>query len=179
VVTIYSYRVLIAATVPILALSFASFGRAGATARDPIDLSSARRTTGSLDPRVRVPDVRLASERPPRTTPEPLSFRNPFEFAPRRLPSTSPPSSAVLAPPAQVPPAIPPSVVLSLIGVAATTHGDGRVERTAIITGPADALYLVRDGDVVMTRYRVDDVLAGSVRLFDSATGASVSLVIR
>jgi hypothetical protein len=70
-------------------------------------------------------------------------------------------------------------VALSLIGVATTSHADGRVERTAIITGPADALYFVRDGDAVVTRYRVDAVLPDSVRLLDSVTGASVSLIIR
>jgi hypothetical protein len=74
---------------------------------------------------------------------------------------------------------IPPGVGLSLIGIAATSHGDGRVERTAIIIGPADALYFVGDGDTVMSRYRVDAVLPDSVRLLDSVTGASVGLIIR
>ena len=64
--------------------------------------------------------------------------------------------------------------MLSLIGVATTTRPDGHDERTAIIAGAADALYLVREADAVMTRYRVEAVLPDSVRLVDGATGASL-----
>jgi hypothetical protein len=178
-VTIRWYRVLIAAAVPILVLSLASLGRTGAAARDITDLDSVRRVTSSLDPRVPVADLRPAPVHAARPAPKPLSFRNPFEFAPSSLPAPSPAPPVSLAPPPETPPVIPPGVGLSLIGIAATSHGDGRVERTAIIIGPADALYFVGDGDTVMSRYRVDAVLPDSVRLLDSVTGASVGLIIR
>ena len=69
-------------------------------------------------------------------------------------------------------------MTLSLIGVATAALADGGAERTAIIAGPAGALYMVRDGDAVTTSYRVGAVLPESVRLVD-ATGASLSLVMR
>jgi hypothetical protein len=179
VVTIRSYRVLIAAAVPILAMSLASLGRTGAAARDITDLGAVRRVTNCRDPRIPVPDPGRAPVRTPRPAPKPLAFRNPFEFAPSRLPATSALPQVSPAPPPETPPVVPPGVALSLIGVAATSHGDGRVERTAIITGPADALYFVGEGDAVRARYRVDAVLPDSVRLVDFVTGASVSLIIR
>jgi len=171
--------VLVATAVPILGLSLAILGRTGAAAREVTGLDAVRRATGGVDLGTPAPDVRLAPASPSRPAPAPLAFRNPFAFAPPSLPARPAPSPVLLAPPPDLPPAIPTSVALSLIGVATTNGADGRVERTAIITGPADAFYMVRDGDSVMTRYRVDAVLADSVRLLDSATGAPVSLTIR
>jgi hypothetical protein len=170
--------VLIAAAVPIVWVSLASLGRTGAAARDITGLEVVRRPAAGPAPRLLVPDVRLAQLRPAQPTGEPLSFRNPFEFAPRSL-SPRPGPSVSIPPPLGAPRAGPSSVALSLIGIATTSRPDGRAERTAIIAGPADALYLVRDGDAVMMRYRVDAVLPDSVRLVDTATGASLLLTLR
>jgi hypothetical protein len=69
--------------------------------------------------------------------------------------------------------------VLSLIGVATTTHADGRAERTAIIAGgPLDPLYMVREADAVTAQYRVDAILPDRVVLVD-ASGASLRLTLR
>jgi hypothetical protein len=78
-----------------------------------------------------------------------------------------------------VPPDIPPGPALSLIGVATTTRADGRAERTAIITGPIDTLYMVREADAVAARYRVEAILPDSVLLADNATGAPLRLMLR
>jgi hypothetical protein len=124
-----------------------------------------------------VPDVRLAQLRPTQPATEPLLLRNPFAFAPRSVTPTPPPSSISIAPPAEAPPDLPPSV--ALIGIATTSRADGRAERIAIIAGPADALYLVRDGDAVITRYHVEAVLPDSVQLVDDKTGAALRLLLR
>ena len=174
-----TYRVLIATAVPILWMSVTSYVRTGAAARDVADGEPVRRPTGVLAPRGTVPDVRLPELRPALPAPEPVLLRNPFAFAPRSLPPLPEPSPVPIAPPLETPPDIPPSAVLSLIGVATTTRADGRAERTAIIAGPADALYMVRESDAVLTRYRVDAVLPDSVRLVDGATGASLNLTLR
>ena len=172
-------RVLIAAAVPIVGMLLANLGRTGAAARDIPSPEPVRRPAGALAPRLPVPDVRLPELRPTPPAAEPLSSRNPFTFAPRSLPPGPEPSPVSIPPPPQAPPDIPPSVALSLIGVATATRADGRAERTAIIAGPADALYLVRETDAVMTRYRVDAILPESVRLVDGATGASLLLTMR
>jgi hypothetical protein len=168
--------VLIAAAIPILLMSLATLGRSGAAARDITAVETVRRPTGSVPPRVPVQDVRLPQVNPTQPTAELLISRNPFAFAPRSLPPSPPPSPVSIAPLPEAPPDIPPS--LSLIGVATTTRADGRAERTAVIAGPADALYFVREGDVVMTRYRVDAVLPDSVLLVDGATSTSLKLTM-
>ena len=158
----------------------ANLGRTGAVARDTSDSETVRRPAADPAAHAAVPDVRLALSRPAQPAREPLLLvRDPFAFAPRSLPPTPPSSPISIAPPPDLPPDAPPSLALSLIGVATTSHVDGRAERTAIIAGAADALYMVRAGDAVTTRYRVDAVLDDSVRLVDAATGASMNLVLR
>jgi hypothetical protein len=171
-----SYRVLIAAAVPILWLTLASFGRTGATAGE---ITVRRPTVSGPAPRLPVPDVQLAQEHPTQPISRLAFSRNPFAFAPRSLSPPPVPSPVSMAAPPAALPDLPSSVALSLIGVATTTRGDGRTERTAIIAGPGDALYLVRETDAVMARYRVDAVLPDSVLLVDGATGASLRLQMR
>ena len=160
-------------------MMLANLGRTGAVARDIVDPAPARRAASGLGPRVPMPDVRLPQLRPAQPAPEPLSSRNPFTFAARTISPEPEPSPVSIPQAPQALPDLPPSVALSLIGVATTTRADGRAERTAIIAGPADALYFVRDGDAVMTSYRVDAVLPDSVVLVDGTTGVSRRLVLR
>jgi hypothetical protein len=171
--------VLVAAAVPIVWMVIVSLGRTGAVARDMPDSETVRRPAGNPAPHAPMPDVRLALSRPPQPATEPLLRRDPFAFAPRILPPAPPSPPISIVPPPDLPPATPPSVALSLIGVATSSRTDGRAERTAIIAGDAGALYMVRDGDAVTTRYRVDAVLEDSARLIDVATGASMHLIIR
>lgn len=174
-----SYRVLIAAAVPILWMILANLGRTGAAAPNITDLETTRRPTGGLAPSGPVPDVRLEQLRPREPVREPLLSRNPFALAPFSLPATPGPLPVSTPSTPEAPPDIPPSAAFSLIGVATTTRADGRAERTAIITGPVDALYMVREADAVTTRFRVDAVLPDSVLLVDGATGSSLRLSLR
>jgi hypothetical protein len=168
--------VVIAATVPILWMILANLGSTRAAARDITGREAVRRPTSGFAARAPVPEVQLAQLQRTQQAAEPLSSRNPFAFAPRSLSPGPRPSPVTTAPPPEAPPDIPSSV--ALIGVATTSGVDGRAGRTAIIAGPADALYFVRDGDTVMTRYRVDAVLPDSVMLVDDATRMSVRLRI-
>ena len=161
-----SYRVLLGAALPILWIVVANPGRAEPPAR-------------RIAPRVPVPDVRPAPPNLTQPVSESLSIiRNPFAYAPRQVPIPLPVPIAIAAP-AETAPDNPPSVALALIGVATASLATGGVERTAIIAGPAGALYMVRDGDLVTARHRVDAVLPDGVVLVDGATGASLHLVLR
>lgn len=113
---------------------------------------------------------RLARAPAPRTQP-----RNPFAFAPAPKPASPP------APPAAesvAPPSIPAEPALSLIGMAEDRTPDGPV-RTAIVTGPAGELFMVRVGDQVSPRYRVRTIGADAVELTDLITGAVRRLALR
>ena len=171
-----SHRVLIAVTVPIVLMILANLGRTWAAAGDVTGLEVVRRPARDSRPRVPAPDVQpvqLLPTEPPR---ELVLSRNPFTFEVRSVAAAPAPAPVPIAPPLQAS-LDPPS--LSLIGIATTTRADGRAERTAVITDPANAIYFAREGEAVMTRYRVDAVLPDSVRLVDEATGASLSLLMR
>jgi hypothetical protein len=175
----HSYRALIAAAVPILLLVLANVGRTDADARVVNARQPVRRPAAAPGPSISLPDVRLAQLCPTEPTREPLLSRNPFAYAPRPLLATVAPSAVSIASQPEAHPDIPPSVPLSLIGIATTTRADGRVERTAVIAGPVDALYMVREADAVTARYRVDAVLPERVVLVDGATGVSLRLTMR
>jgi len=174
-----SYRVLIAAAVPILLLIVTSLGRAGAARDIPIagpESSIVRDPVRRPSAPAAMPDVRLAQLDPAPPDRVPTLARNPFEYAPRSAPPPPAPPPVAIAPP-PVPLVIPPSVSLSLIGVATNTRADGRVERTAIIAS-RDTLYMVREADAVTAGYRVDAVSSDSVLLVDAA-GAPLRLHLR
>jgi hypothetical protein len=67
--------------------------------------------------------------------------------------------------------------VLKLIGIAEDAQPDGIV-RTAIVSGLGD-VFLVKPGDMVGERYRVEQVSSEAVRLTDTTTAASSTLVLR
>jgi hypothetical protein len=66
---------------------------------------------------------------------------------------------------------------LTPIGIAEDTQSDG-VARTAIVSGSND-LFLVKRGDTLAGRYRVDQVSSDAVRLTDTTTDESSTLVLR
>jgi len=118
--------------------------------------------------------VRLAPPDLTQPVSEPLSiFRNPFAYSPRQAPAIPAPSPIAIAAPADVPPD------LALLGVATASLAEKGVERTAIIAGPAGALYMVREADMVTPRFRVGAVQPDSVLLVDADTGVSLRLVLR
>ena len=104
--------------------------------------------------------------------------RNPFSFAPAADSRTAPfrrsasPTVAEAAPPIAVAP------VLALMGVAEDAVA-GAVHRTAIIGGPADALYMVAEGETVADRYQVTSIGADAVELKDLLTGGYRRLAMR
>jgi len=67
--------------------------------------------------------------------------------------------------------------VLQLIGVAEDDTPDGAV-RTAIVSGLGD-VFLVKSGDTISGRYRVEQVSSDAVQLTDSTTSATTTLTLR
>lgn len=70
-----------------------------------------------------------------------------------------------------------PKPLLQLIGVAEDTTPDGAV-RTAIVSGLGD-VFLVKAGDTISGRYRVEVVSADAVQLTDSTTSTTTTLTLR
>jgi hypothetical protein len=107
-----------------------------------------------------------------------LARRDPFVFAPDDVPVKPAPSRIGRAAPQPPRADDAPAIPLSLIGIAASDV-DGRVERTALITGPGDALFYAREGDTVLARFRADAVQPDRVLLTDLVTGSPSSLMLR
>jgi hypothetical protein len=101
---------------------------------------------------------RLASPPAPQ-----VPARNPFMFRPREMPPPrpAPPVRRLEAPP---PAALPDEPPLVLIGVAEEHTPVGPV-RTAMIAAEGNELFLVKAGDTVLGRYRVERVGADAVEL--------------
>jgi len=176
-----SYRVVIVAAAPILLMALANLERTGEAAfAGRREIAVGTKVPAGVGPRPRpaVPDVQPVQLLPIEPAREVVLSRNPFTFAPRSLPPAPAPAPIAL-PPLPDTPDVPPGPDLSLIGVATTARADGQVERTAIVAGPAGALYMARETDAVAGRYRVEAVTPDSVVLADGATGASLRLVLR
>ena len=103
--------------------------------------------------------------------------RNPFQFAPR---VTAAPKRAVsVAPPAAVE-SVPvlPEPQLSLVGIAEDAAAAGPV-RTAIVTLEGGDTLLLRAGEFIGARYRVQSIGADAVELADLTNGTVRRLVLR
>ena len=72
---------------------------------------------------------------------------------------------------------LPVTVPFKLVGLAEDAGPTGPV-RTAVISGPGE-LFVVRDGEMVTSRYRVASVWQDRVELTDLQTGSIVRLVFR
>lgn len=142
------------------------------------DQEERRATGGEEQPAPALFDVDEASTRIRRVqekSPAPLEGgRNPFEFA---RPPAPPPAAAPAAPPADaIAPPAPPLFTLS--GIADKTGGDGKMVRTAIISGLGQ-LYFVKTGDTVTTRYTVIAIGSDAIELRDAATGETLRLALQ
>lgn len=102
--------------------------------------------------------------------------RNPFAFAPKPVLRPARTPAALSATPS--PPVFPPEPALSLIGLAEDASPKGPI-RTAIISAGADELFLVKVGDFIGARYRVDAIGADAVELFDLTTSSVRRLALR
>lgn len=110
----------------------------------------------------------------------PTRSRDLFRFAARPAtrpvaPTTDAPQAVDTATRADTPVAPKPS--LQLIGVAEDETPDGAV-RTAIVSGLGD-VFLVKTGDIISGRFRVEQVSADAVQLTDSTTSATTTLTLR
>jgi hypothetical protein len=110
---------------------------------------------------------RLHERLRPAATPE--HNRNLFQFAARAaapLPVVAPPPVAPLPPP-------PVELPFKLIGIAEDSGS-----RTAILSSPAQLL-MVKDGDLVASKYRVSAISADSIELSDTADGSTRRLALK
>jgi hypothetical protein len=105
-----------------------------------------------------------------------LPLRNPFVFGSRPTVHTRPP--AVRQIPEVVQPLSPPEPMLSLIGIAEDQGPKGAV-RTAIITGDADAVFVLVVGETLLDRYTVEAIGADAVELKDGVTNLTRRLALR
>ena len=77
--------------------------------------------------------------------------------------------------PVPAPPAPRPS--MELIGIAEESDGD-RIVRTAIISGEGE-LFLVKEGETVTSRFRVERISAGVVELIDRESAVPIRLALK
>jgi hypothetical protein len=75
-------------------------------------------------------------------------------------------------------PSAPPEPVLALAGIAEQRAGTG-VMRTAVIVGPGDELFMLREGQSLLGRYSVTAIGPDVVELRDSVTGLPRRLALR
>ena len=103
--------------------------------------------------------------------------RNLFEFGAARAPQIAAAApTPVVEPPKPVAPEPPP---LTLIGVAEDPGAAGGTPvRTAIISGRGQ-LFLVKEGEVVASRYRVTSIGADAVDLTEATDGSLLHLVLK
>jgi hypothetical protein len=101
--------------------------------------------------------------------------RNPFAFVPKHVPARVVSTPLAVIPPA---PVILPEPVLLLVGVAADQTAAGLV-RTAIITTESGEMLMLKAGDFIGARYRVESVGTDVVELSDRANGTIRRLALR
>jgi hypothetical protein len=104
--------------------------------------------------------------------------RNPFAFAPTEVPRVRPVRPAPTTSPAEPPAAPIAEPSLALIGVAEDQSEKGTL-RTAIISADSGELLMVRVGEFIGARYRVQAIGADAVELSDLVTGAVRRLALR
>ena len=148
--------------------------------RDVVPARSARRSTPSAEAVARDVQAEAARlrERLQRAPIPDSNPRNPFAFGTAR--STRPSPGVVHATVADAPEAVsaPPIPPLALIGMAEDSTAKG-LRRTAVLSGAADAVYFVSEGDTLMDRYRVTKIGADAVELEDLMTHGLRRLAMR
>jgi len=103
--------------------------------------------------------------------------RNPFAFAPKPVRPTRSAGTTSKSGPASFPTVVS-EPVLGLIGLAEDHSPEGPV-RTAIISAEGGELFIVKAGEFIGARYRVQRVGADAVELTDLTTGAVRRLALR
>jgi pimeloyl-ACP methyl ester carboxylesterase len=103
--------------------------------------------------------------------------RNLFTFSAPK-PKAAPADHAAISEALPAMPAAAPPPPLKLSGMAEDAGPDGTPVRTAIISA-AGQLFLVKPGDPVTSRYRVEKVSADAVELIDLTSNGIVRLVLK
>ncbi len=119
--------------------------------------------------------ARLHDRLRPTATPQ-HPGRNLFQFTapkPRIAPAASPALTEALP----APPAPPPLVLLKLSGIAEDPGPDGPV-RTAIISGLGQ-LFLVKEGEMLGSQYRVAKISADVVELLEVDANTTLRLAMK
>jgi hypothetical protein len=130
--------------------------------------------TETLAEDVQAQSIRLRDHLATAPTPQRPS-RNPFAFAPRQAAERSAASRAAAPSPE---PVVFPEPLLQLVGVAADQTAEGTV-RTAIITAEGGEMLMVKAGDSLGARYKVESIGADTVELTDRTTGSIRRLTLR
>ena len=103
--------------------------------------------------------------------------RNPFTFAPKES-AQRPSRSPVTLPPVVEAPLLPAEPAIELVGVAEDKTEQGLV-RTAIVSTLSGDLFLVKAGESLAGRYKVNAVGADAIELTDILSGATRRLALR
>jgi len=106
-----------------------------------------------------------------RPTATPQHNRNLFQFAPSRAAAAVTTAEPPTVAPAPVAPAV--ELAFKLIGIA-----EDAGTRTAILSSPAQLL-MVKEGDVVASKYRVAGISADTIELTDSTDGSVLRLALK
>jgi hypothetical protein len=162
----------------LLLLAWLSYaGGAARSAADGQEPSTPVETSGteSLVSDIQSQTARLKTRMAAAPTPQ-EPYRNPFVFGARETTTPRVRREAVVTPP---PPALPPEPAIELIGVTTNQSPNGPL-RTAVISALSGELFLVKEGETIVTRYRVGPVTADAVELIDLAVpGTTRRLVLK
>ena len=122
--------------------------------------------------------ARLQERLRPTTTPR-QPGRNLFSFhaATARAARMAPIAAAPAPAPVEAPPALPALPALKLAGIAEDEGPEGPM-RTAVISGQGQ-LFLVKEGESVLQRYRVTKISADVVELIDLGDNSIRRLALR
>jgi hypothetical protein len=159
----------------VLGAWLASAAGIGEQSRDPSSEPQPVQITGTetLAEDVQAQAIRLRDHLATAPTPQRPS-RNPFAFAPR--PQTERAAASRVAAPPE--PLVFPEPLLQLVGVAADQTPEGAV-RTAIITAEGGEMLMVKAGDAIGARYKVESIGADTVELTDLTTRSIRRLTLR
>jgi hypothetical protein len=138
----------------------------------PVETSGAETLAQDVQAQAERLRTRLAAAPSPRP-----ALRNPFAFTPRQTvkPREHRPAVEKVGP---EPPLPPPEPAIELIGMTTSQTPDGPI-RTAVISALSGELFLVKEGEMIATRYKVAAVAADAVDLSDLITGATRRLTLK
>jgi hypothetical protein len=137
----------------------------------PVETSGAETLAHDVQAQAERLRSRLAAAPSPRP-----ALRNPFSFTPRETAKPRAQRAPENVAPEPPPPPVEPAI--ELIGMTTNQTPAGPV-RTAVISALSGELFLVKEGEMIATRYKVAAVAADAVDLSDLITGATRRLTLK